>query len=243
MTLDTPPTARPVDVRASVAVAVAQHGLVVEDCLGPRLRDGGLDLVGTFPEARSACRAAATRRAVAVVDTNNADGPLDAVLDGLGVDRPPIVVFAARLGYDAVLRLAGRVDGFVLHHDPLDELIAVIGRVAKGERADSPSAAEFLNRPAEGPPEPLIPPVAANLTKRQIDILRLLATGATVKEVARQTYRSPKSIDGHKYRIMKVLGLKDRVELAHFAIAAGLVEPRYELLRRDELDPEDTIAG
>jgi DNA-binding NarL/FixJ family response regulator len=64
----------------------------------------------------------------------------------------------------------------------------------------------------------------AQFTPRQLQLLCQLATGASVKEVARSLHLSPKSVDSHKYRIMQRLGIHDRVELARFAIREGLIE-------------------
>jgi DNA-binding NarL/FixJ family response regulator len=63
------------------------------------------------------------------------------------------------------------------------------------------------------------------LTKRQLDVLRQLALGHSVKEVASSMHLSPKSVDNHKYRIMQRLDIHDRVQLARYAIREGLVEP------------------
>lgn len=61
------------------------------------------------------------------------------------------------------------------------------------------------------------------LTKRQLQILKLIATGNSVKDVAKLLQLAPKSVEGHKYRIMQKLGLHDRVLLARYAIRNGLV--------------------
>jgi DNA-binding NarL/FixJ family response regulator len=64
-----------------------------------------------------------------------------------------------------------------------------------------------------------------SLTSRQIEVLRHLARGKSVKEVARSMHLSEKSIDSHKYRIMHKLGIHDRVELARYSIREGLTLP------------------
>jgi DNA-binding NarL/FixJ family response regulator len=64
-----------------------------------------------------------------------------------------------------------------------------------------------------------------SLTPRQLEVLRHLARGDSVKEVARKMFLSSKSVDSHKYRIMQRLGVRDRVHLARFAIREGLVTP------------------
>ena len=63
------------------------------------------------------------------------------------------------------------------------------------------------------------------LTKRQQEILKLLALGDSVKEVARKLYLAPKSVEGHKHRIMKKLGIHDRVLLSRYAVRNGLILP------------------
>ena len=56
------------------------------------------------------------------------------------------------------------------------------------------------------------------------EVLRFLAQGHSVKEVATKMHLSAKSVDSHKYRIMKKLGIHDRVHLTRFAIREGLLE-------------------
>ncbi len=62
------------------------------------------------------------------------------------------------------------------------------------------------------------------LTKRQLEILCHLALGYSVKEIASRLHLSPKSVDSHKSRIMRRLGIHDRVLLARYAIREGLVQ-------------------
>ncbi|GAB4142116.1 MAG: hypothetical protein Tsb009_12220 [Planctomycetaceae bacterium] len=73
-------------------------------------------------------------------------------------------------------------------------------------------------------PQPNDPPLS-RLTSRQIDVLKLIALGHTTKEIASQLQLSVKSIDSHKYRLMKKLGIHDRVHLCRYAIRQGLIEP------------------
>jgi len=63
-----------------------------------------------------------------------------------------------------------------------------------------------------------------NFSSRQMEILRLLAHGDTVKEVGRKLHLTPKAVDSQKYRIMRKLDIHDRVHLALFAVREGLIE-------------------
>lgn len=94
------------------------------------------------------------------------------------------------------------LDGISSHSDLLDERIQKIRRhLACSRRKD-----------------------IIGLTNRQKEVLRYLAKGDTVKEVASKMHLSAKSIDSHKYRIMKKLEIHDRVHLTRFAIREGLLE-------------------
>jgi DNA-binding CsgD family transcriptional regulator len=63
------------------------------------------------------------------------------------------------------------------------------------------------------------------LSRRELDVFKLLAKGNSVKEVARTLGLSFKAVDSQKYRIMRKLGLTDRVQVTRLAIRAGLITP------------------
>lgn len=232
-------------VAASPTVVLAQPNLTCASYLSGALTQRGVRFAGSWPDTASAFDAARDKEAIVLADVVTADGRLIDLLEADDRPRPRIVVYAAKLPYSVLDKLAPHASGFVLHHEPLDELVSVLQRVAAGRRQDSVAASALIERPAGEYARPVVPPEVARLSKVQIEILMLLATGAAVKKVAQLTSRSPKSIDGHKYRIMRTLGLNDRVELAHFAIAVGLIEPRYDLLRanaRTAASEETTIT-
>lgn len=62
------------------------------------------------------------------------------------------------------------------------------------------------------------------LTRRERQILPLVASGLTVRQVAEQLNLSPSTVDNHKARIMKKLGLHKVAELTRVAIRARLIE-------------------
>lgn len=65
----------------------------------------------------------------------------------------------------------------------------------------------------------------SQLTVRQLEILRHLCDGESVKAVARKLHLSPNSVDCHKYRIMRKVGVNNSVSLVRCAIREGLIEP------------------
>ena len=63
------------------------------------------------------------------------------------------------------------------------------------------------------------------LTTREQQILRMIGRGMSRNEIAKELFRSSKTIDAHQQSIMKKLNLHDRVELVRYAIREGIVEP------------------
>ncbi len=62
------------------------------------------------------------------------------------------------------------------------------------------------------------------LTERQWDVLLRIAEGRRVSEVAESLQISEKAVESHKYRIMRVVGAADRLDLCRWAIREGLIE-------------------
>jgi len=61
------------------------------------------------------------------------------------------------------------------------------------------------------------------LTPRQIEVLKLIAEGKTMKEVASRLGISNRTAESHKYEMMSELGLETTAELVHYAIKLGLI--------------------
>lgn len=67
------------------------------------------------------------------------------------------------------------------------------------------------------------PPDLRGLSGRELDVLRLLATGKQNSEIARDLVISPKTVKNHVSRILNKLELKNRVEAAVFAVRHDIV--------------------
>lgn len=63
------------------------------------------------------------------------------------------------------------------------------------------------------------------LSDRQWDVLMRIAEGGRVSEVAQALAISEKAVEAHKYRIMRLIGATDRVDLCRWAIREGLISP------------------
>ncbi|PNG97120.1 response regulator [Streptomyces malaysiensis] len=63
------------------------------------------------------------------------------------------------------------------------------------------------------------------LTPREEEVVKLVAEGHSSKEIAEMLFISVKTVHRHRSNILHKLGLHDRLELARYAIRAGLIEP------------------
>ncbi|MGB7983482.1 MAG: response regulator transcription factor, partial [Candidatus Nanopelagicales bacterium] len=103
------------------------------------------------------------------------------------------------------------------------DLIAACRAALRGEPFLYPGALstlirEFLARGAEGEERDLLSP-------REEEVLKLIAEGRSGKDIAELLFISPKTVERHRANLLAKLGLKDRLELARYAIRVGLIEP------------------
>jgi len=63
-----------------------------------------------------------------------------------------------------------------------------------------------------------------SLTPREQEVMRLLAEGFAVREIAQKLYISPKTVENHRSNLMRKLGLRNAIELARYAARLGLID-------------------
>lgn len=120
--------------------------------------------------------------------------------------------------------LRSKAAGYVLKTDSLASLLTAVQTVSKGGTFYSEPIRDRVSiDPATGSTRAQFESRMTQLSDRQLEVLRHLAYGLSVKDVAREMHISVKSVDSHKYRIMQSLGIHDRVDLARYAIREGLV--------------------
>jgi DNA-binding NarL/FixJ family response regulator len=112
--------------------------------------------------------------------------------------------------------------GFLLKECAFEELHLAIEAVLNNQvylspKVTGPVVEDFLRN--YGKEEPHSPAV---LTRREKEVLQLLAEGKTSKEAAKSLRVSPSTIDTHRSNIMKKLGLKTVADLTKYAVRAGL---------------------
>ncbi|MEA5552472.1 response regulator transcription factor [Anabaena cylindrica UHCC 0172] len=110
--------------------------------------------------------------------------------------------------------------GYLLKDTPSEELAVAIRAVDKGYSQLGPGIIKKLvtQFPANAPiPSPSVPPSLAELTPREKEVLQLIATGASNREIAQELYISEGTVKNHVTNILNRLNLRDRTQAAILA--------------------------
>lgn len=114
--------------------------------------------------------------------------------------------------------------GYVIKRAVEDELIAAIRAISQGDMYIHPAMTRALLKdltPASSPERKT--QLEPTLTKREIEILHLIARGHTNSQIAQILSLSPRTVEGHRANLMGKLNLHSRVELVEFAEQHGLL--------------------
>ena len=116
--------------------------------------------------------------------------------------------------------------GFLLKSAPPQQLIDGVRAAFAGDALLAPEITRrlldrFIRRP---PPGRHIPPELAELTARELDVLRLIAEGRSNAEIAAALYLSEATIKTHVNHILTKLRLRDRVQAVALAYRTGLMD-------------------
>lgn len=114
--------------------------------------------------------------------------------------------------------LAGGADGYILKTTRSSDLIEAIKRVAGGEGALDPAAAQAVMRQTRGQ-DPLL-----TLTQREREVFDHLARGRNAPEIATLLMVSEATVRTHVASILEKLALRDRVQVMAYAIKRGIVQ-------------------
>ena len=112
--------------------------------------------------------------------------------------------------------------GYVPKRAADSDLIDAIRTIAAGRTFISSSTQQALMRRwLEEDPEAR----REELTARELEVVKLIAEARTNRQIAEALKVSEKTVESHRGNVLAKLGMRDRVELARYAIRRGLVEP------------------
>ncbi|MBA3604895.1 MAG: response regulator transcription factor [Acidimicrobiia bacterium] len=144
------------------------------------------------------------------------------------VDGPPVLVLTT---FDDDDVLWGAVQagaaGFVLKDAPADDIVKAVRAVAAGgswlDSRVTPRLLRVLRRGAAAHRDR--PAVLDRLSERELEVLRLIATGASNAEIAATLFVGERTVKGHVGSIFAKLGTRDRAAAIVLAYEAGVIVP------------------
>jgi DNA-binding NarL/FixJ family response regulator len=126
---------------------------------------------------------------------------------------------------DVVNAVMAGACGYLLKNASVDQLIAGIRAAAAGESLISPQiAAKMLQLlRAQQSSVDAAETIRAQLSDREIQVLKLIANGTDNAEIARQLFISPKTVKNHISNILMKLQIENRIQAAVYAVRSGIV--------------------
>ncbi|WP_460460497.1 response regulator [Angustibacter peucedani] len=201
------------------------------DAVARDLGDAGFAVVATAADGDEAVRRArATRPAVVVTDLQmpGTDGveatrQIVAAVPGVRV----LVLSASGEQRDVLEAVKAGATGYLVKSASREELVDAVRRTAEGDPVFTPGLAGLVlgefRRMADRPAEP--GEQDARLTDRETEVLRLVATGLSYKQIAERLVISHRTVQNHVQNTLGKLQLHNRVELVRYALERGLDGP------------------
>jgi DNA-binding NarL/FixJ family response regulator len=134
----------------------------------------------------------------------------------------PVLMLTQESSSGTITRaLKAGASGYILKTAGSDEFITAIRTVASGndyigEGAKEALIAQLTGRNTE--------PEQTPLTRRELEVLKLIAAGKTSKELAEELYISTYTADTHRRNLLQKLGMKNVASLVRYAIEHGLAD-------------------
>ena len=176
-------------------------------------------------------RTLATRPGVLVLDLNlpglRGDEVCASVMEA-GLSTRVLILSASAEQKDVLEAVKVGATGYLLKSASRESFLAAVRDTAAGRAVFTPGLAGLVlgefRRMASGA-APARDQEALGLTERETEVLRLVATGMSYKQIAARLFISHRTVQNHVQNTLAKLQLHNRVELARFAIARGLDTP------------------
>ncbi|MGO3326001.1 response regulator [Gordonia sp. (in: high G+C Gram-positive bacteria)] len=187
----------------------------------------GLDVVGDAGTvAEAIAQITQTRPDVVLLDVHMPGGGGVAVLrgvtDALGSEAPVFLALSVSdAATDVIATIRAGARGYVTKTIDGSELADAVRRVAEGDAVFSPRLAGFVLDSFTGKsavPEPHLDPELDSLTKRELEVLRLLARGYTYREIAEELFISVKTVETHASNVLRKTQQSNRNALTRWAV-------------------------
>ncbi len=211
--------------KPATRVMVVDDHPMWRDSVGRDLGEAGFDVVATAGEGAQALRiAAAVRPDVVVLDLQLPDISGVEVTRGLQAACPAarvLILSASGEHRDVLDAVKAGATGYILKSASRAELLDAVQRTGLGDAVFSPGLAglvlgEFRRLATDPAPD------TPRLTDREAEILRMVGTGLSYKQIAERLFLSHRTVQNHVQNTLTKLHLHNRVDLVRYAIEHGL---------------------
>jgi DNA-binding NarL/FixJ family response regulator len=197
------------------------HRTVVEGLV--RLLRDQFEVVATVANATQLLDAAARLRPdVIIIDVSVPAMSGIEALRRLAADKGDTKIIVLTMHGDAELAteaMRAGASGFLVKHAAGEELPTAINEVLQGRIYLTPAMTRVVFARLSAP----APPAAVRLTGRKREVLRLIAEGRRMKEIADILSLSTRTVESHKYEMMHALGVQSTAQLVRYAVEHRLV--------------------
>jgi DNA-binding NarL/FixJ family response regulator len=139
--------------------------------------------------------------------------------------RTRVIFLTMHEGQDYVMQgLQAGAAGYLLKDTPAAKLASVLREVHQGGKFVSPEVLGGLLEGKLGGQNNRPRPSRTALTPRETEIMKLLAEGNTVRKIAGMLGLSVKTVEAHKFNLMRKLDIHNKAELVHCAIRKKIVK-------------------
>ena len=215
-----------------VRVVVADDHPMWRDAVARDLTEAGFNVVATADDGHSAVnRTLATRPDVLVLDLNLPGLRGDQVCAAIVRAQIPtrvLILSASAEHRDVLEAVKVGATGYLLKSAGREEFLDAVRATARGRAVFTPGLAglvlgEFRRLAAE--PQRADGREVPELTRREVEVLKLVATGMSYKQIGAHLFISHRTVQNHVQNTLNKLQLHNRIELVRFAIAKGLDTP------------------
>ena len=195
--------------------------------LRAQLEEAGVDVVGEAQTGDAALQEIrSTAPDVVVMDLNMPGISGVEAIRQMAIFAPRsrvLVLTASDEDADVMDAIMAGACGYLLKAASITELMAGIRAAAEGESLVSPAiAAKVLQRIRQSGPEPREEATPSPLSDREMQVLRLIASGQDNAQIAAELHISPKTVKNHISNILMKLQIENRIQAAVFAVRSGL---------------------
>lgn len=134
-------------------------------------------------------------------------------------DLPVLILSLHDEQHFAIRTLRAGASGYLMKDAAIEELVNAVTKVARGGRYVSDAIADRL----AADPGNTKTTLHESLSDREFDVLRGIATGQTVSEIAAQLHLSVKTVSTYRTRLLEKMGMSSNSELTRYALEQGLV--------------------